>query len=74
MSDSNKKMRYQIVLEYNGLSDYDKNVVGYALKASSPTDAIRRSDSVLKSAKLSYYAKQFLYALATSAEADLAGI
>lgn len=74
MSESNKKMRYQIVIEQNGLSDYDKNSVGYVFNSSSPRDAIRRVDSVLKSDKLSYYAKQFLYAVATSAEADLAGV
>lgn len=63
--------RYKTVISRNSLSDYDKKAVEYTFASSSPKDAIRRAEHVLsKSDRLSYYAKQYLYALATAAETD----
>ena len=71
-----EKMRFQITIDHNTLSDYDKKAVKYALGSKSPKDAIRRADELLsqdKSGKinLTYYSRQFLNGLAISAEADL---
>lgn len=64
--------RYKITIRNNSLSDYDKKIVEYTFNASSPKDAIRRSQEVFKrNPNVSYYAKQYLDALIISAEADL---
>lgn len=71
----NKKLyepRFKITIRNNSLSDYDKNIVEYTFSSSTPKDAIRRAETVLKrNQRLSYYAKQYLEALIISAEADL---
>lgn len=71
----NKKLyepRFKITIRNNSLSDYDKNIVEYTFNSSTPKDAIRRAETVLKrNQRLSYYAKQYLEALIISAEADL---
>jgi hypothetical protein len=71
-----KMRRYKFTIEKNGLRDYDIENVKYVLGSSSPKDAIRRVDKVLKDAKftgkrLTYYAKQFLEAVAISAQTDI---
>lgn len=71
-----RKERYKITINQHGLRDYDVEKVSYVFEASSAKDAIRRVKKVYKRAeesgmKLSYYAKQFLEAVAISAEADL---
>ena len=71
-----RKERYKFTLHHHGLRDYDVEKVSYVFEASSAKDAIRRVDRVYKRAedsgmRLSYYAKQFLEAVAISAETDL---
>ena len=71
-----KRERYKITIRNHGLRDYDVEKVNYVFEASSPKDAIRRVERVYKKiedsgGRLSYYAKQFLEAVAISAEADL---
>lgn len=71
-----KKERYKYTLKNHGLRDYDVEKVSYVFEASSAKDAIRRVNHVYKRAeesrtKLTYYAKQFLEAVAISAETDL---
>ena len=68
--------RYQLTLRNHGLRDYDVEKVRYVMDSSSPQDAIRRVEKVYRLAetnntKISYYAKQFLEAVAISAETDL---
>ena len=70
------KMRYQITIENNTLSENDKKIVKYALSSKSPKEAIKRSDELIRQDKLgkinlTYYSRQFLNGLAISAEADL---
>ena len=67
--------RYRYTILNHGLRDYDVEKVKYIFESASPKDAIRRVDVIYKNAaingtKLSYYAKQFLEAVAISAEAD----
>ena len=71
-----KKNRFKITIDKNGLGEYEKSIVEYALKSSSPQDALRRVDAVydncLKNNKrIPYKSKLFLEALAISADADL---
>ena len=71
-----KRERYKITIRNHGLRDYDVEKVNYVFEASSPKDAIRRVERVYKKiedtgGRLSYYARQFLEAVAISAEADL---
>tara|TARA_B100001059_G_C17382960_1_gene355336 strand:- start:266 stop:499 length:234 start_codon:yes stop_codon:yes gene_type:complete len=68
--------RYQLTLRNHGLRDYDVEKVKYVFESSSPRDAIRRVSKVYSlcernNIRISYYAKQFLEALAISAETDL---
>jgi hypothetical protein len=68
--------RYQLTLRNHGLRDYDVEKVKYVFESSSPRDAIRRVSKVYSlcernNVRISYYAKQFLEALAISAETDL---
>lgn len=65
-------MRYEITLENHGLSDYDKDKVKYVFTSESPHDALTKVDKLKSTAKdLSYYANEFLEALAISAETDI---
>lgn len=71
-----RKERYKYTIKNHGLKDYDVEKVKYVFEASSAKDAIRRVDKVYKNiettgGRLSYYAKQFLEAVAISAEADM---
>jgi hypothetical protein len=67
-----KKMRYEITLDNHGLSDYDKEKVRYVFTSESPTDALEKVAKIKRSVKdISYYANEFLEAVAISAEADL---
>ena len=71
-----KRDRYKITIRHHGLRDYDAEKVNYVFEASSPKDAIRRVEKVYQrteasGGKLSYYARQFLEAVAISADADL---
>jgi len=71
-----KRYRYRFTLDKHGLRDYDVKNVSYVFESSSPDDAIRRVDKVLKDYKhsgkrLSFYAKEFLEAVAISAQTDL---
>lgn len=73
-----KPVRWKHVIEHNSLSDYDKDTVSYALKSKSAQDAIKRADFLLKKDRertdnfnLTYYGREFLNALATSAELDI---
>jgi hypothetical protein len=71
-----RKERYKFTINHHGLRDYDLEKVNYVFEASSAKDAIRRVNYVYKRAeesktKLTYYAKQFLEAVAISAETDL---
>ena len=70
------KKRYRFTIDKHGLRDYDLPSVSYVFNSSSPKDAIRRVDSVLEKAKingtrLSFYAREFLEAVAISAQTDL---
>ena len=71
-----KRYRYKFTLEKNGLKDYDCRAVNYVFESSSPEDAIRRVDKIIKTSKesdrkLSFYAREFLEAVAMSAQADM---
>jgi len=71
-----KRYRYKFTLDKHGLREYDVKNVSYVFESSSPKDAIRRVDKVLKDYKesgrrLSYYAREFLEAVAISAQTDL---
>lgn len=71
-----RKERYKFTMQHHGLRDYDVEKVSYVFEASSAKDAIRRVNRIYKRAedsgtRLSYYAKQFLEAVAISAETDL---
>ncbi len=71
-----RKERYKFTIRHHGLRDYDVEKINYIFEASSAKDAIRRVSYIYKNAeeantKLSYYAKQFLEAVAISAETDL---
>ena len=68
--------RYRIVIRNSGLREYDRKQVEYVFESSSAKDAIRRVKKVYYNAdrnnkRISYYAKQFLEAVAISAETDL---
>ena len=68
--------RYKYTIINHGLRDYDVEKVKYVMDSSSTRDAIRRVEKVYKLAeanntRISYYAKQFLEAVAISAETDL---
>ena len=68
----NKKMRYEITLENHGLSDFDKDKLQTVFKSESPQDAIERVNKYKMTNKdISYYANEFLEALAISAETDI---
>jgi hypothetical protein len=71
-----KVYRYKITIDKNGLNDYESNFVKYVFESSSPKDALRRVDVVYDrnekiGKRIPYRAKQFLEALAISAEADV---
>tara|TARA_B100001287_G_C22571972_1_gene476715 strand:+ start:256 stop:483 length:228 start_codon:yes stop_codon:yes gene_type:complete len=71
-----RRERYKFTIRHHGLRDYDVEKVNYVFEASSAKDAIRRVEKVYKriessNGKLSYYARQFLEAVAISAETDL---
>lgn len=71
-----KKERYRHTINFHGLRDYDVESVSYVFEATSPKDALRRVDKVYKLSeqsgkKLSFYAKQFLEAVAISAQTDI---
>lgn len=71
-----RRERYKFTIRHHGLRDYDVEKVNYVFEASSAKDAIRRVDKVYKriedsGGRLSFYAKQFLEAVAISAETDL---
>jgi len=73
-----KPVRWKYVIENHSLSDYDRDTVNYALKSKSPVDAIKRADFLLKKDRertdnfnLTYSGREFLNALAISAELDL---
>lgn len=71
-----RKERYKYTIQNHGLKDYDVEKVKYVFEASSAKDAIRRVKRVYKNVedsgvRLSYYAKQFLEAVAISAETDM---
>jgi len=68
--------RFRLTIEKHGLRDYDIPSVQYVFNSSSPKDAIRRVDKVLKRAKetgsrISFFAREFLEAVAISAQTDL---
>ena len=68
--------RFKYTIINHGLRDYDVEKVKYVFESSSAKDAIRRVSKVYSlcernNVRLSYYAKQFLEALAISAETDL---
>ena len=74
-----KQIRYKITLDRNGLNDYEKSVISYVFESKSPQDAIRRVDSVYDRCerigkRIPYNSKQFLEALAISAEADMGNV
>lgn len=71
-----KSNRYKLTIERNGLGEYETSIVEYALKSSSPKDALRRVDAVYESCyksnkRIPYKSKLFLEALAISADLDL---
>lgn len=71
-----RKERYKFTIRHHGLRDYDVEKINYIFEASSAKDAVRRVDYIYKRAadsniRLSYYAKQFLEAVAISAETDM---
>ena len=71
-----KQIRYKITIDKNSLNDYEANLVSYTFEANSPQDALRRIQSVYDRCervgkKIPYNSKQFLEALAISAEADI---
>jgi len=71
--------RYKIVIRNNGLREYDREQVKYVFESSSAKDAVRRVKCVYTNAerngrRISYYAKQFLEAVAISAETDIAEV
>jgi len=74
-----KLERYKYTILNHGLKPWDLEKVGDVLHATSPQDAIRRVDRVYRIAsktdtKLSYYARQFLEAVAISADADIGNV
>ena len=71
-----KKNRFKITIDKNGLGEYETSIVAYALKSSSPQDALRRVEVVYDSCRkenkrIPYKSRLFLEALAISAETDL---
>ncbi len=71
-----KKNRFKITIDKNGLGEYETSIVAYALKSSSPQDALRRVEVVYDSCRkenkrIPYKSRLFLEALAISADADL---
>lgn len=71
-----RRERYKITIRHHGLRDYDVEKVKYVFEASSAKDAIRRVEKVYRriedsGGRLSFYARQFLEAVAISAETDL---
>jgi hypothetical protein len=73
---SHRKQRYTYTLNNHGLKEYELEAISYVFESSSPNDAIRRVDEILFGNKsggkrITYYAKQFLEAVAISAEADI---
>ena len=69
-------MRYKITIDRHGLGDYEKSIVDYVFESSSPKDALRRVKAVYSrceknNRRIPYNSKQFLEAVAISAEADL---
>lgn len=71
-----KLQRYRYTILNHGLRHWDLEKVGDVLNATSPQDALKRVERIYmlsetKNLKLSYYAKQFLEAVAISADADL---
>ena len=71
-----RRERYKQTIHFHGLRDYDVEKVNYVFESTSPKDALRRVDKVYKLAetngtRLSFYAKQFLEAVAISAQADI---
>jgi hypothetical protein len=74
-----RRPRYKTTLQYPALRDYDIEKVKYVFESSSPKDALRRVEKVYQTCeeaniRLSFYAKQFLEALAISAMTDMEGI
>lgn len=66
------KQRYQITLERHELLQKDFDKLKIVFSSKSPKEAIRNVERIKKSdVNLSYFAKQFLEAVAISAEADL---
>lgn len=71
-----KNNRFKLTIERHGLGEYETGIVEYALKSSSPQDALRRVQAVYDNCQKSnkripYKSKLFLEALAISADADL---
>lgn len=71
-----KSNRYKLTIDRHGLGEYETSIVEYALKASSPKDALRRVEAVYENCektnkRIPYKSKLFLEALAISADTDL---
>lgn len=71
-----KSNRYKLTIDRHGLGEYETSIVEYALKSSSPQDALRRVQAVYDNCqkankRIPYKSKLFLEALAISADADL---
>lgn len=72
-------MRYKITIDRHGLGEYEKSVVDYVFDSSSPKDALRRVKAVYErcsrnNKRIPYNSKQFLEAVAISAETDMSNI
>ena len=71
-----RRERYKQTIHFHGLRDYDVEKVNYVFESSSPKDALRRVDKIYERAekngtRLSFYARQFLEAVAISAQTDI---
>lgn len=71
-----KNNRFKLTIDRHGLGEYETSIVEYALKSSSPKDALRRVEHVYETCaktnkRIPYKSKLFLEALAISADLDL---
>lgn len=71
-----KNNRFKLTIDRHGLGEYETSIVEYALKSSSPKDALRRVEHVYEvcektNKRIPYKSKLFLEALAISADLDL---
>ena len=68
--------RYRLTLNYSGLSDYEKEKIISVFTAKSAKDALNKTNKLLdqykrKELRVSFKIKNFLEALAISADADI---